>query len=183
MKLASYFTSFAIFATLSLAQITPCAFLFIPLHVHITDHLPGSTTPSVRFRLAENTEACLGAVANAQEAEILLASCDSSNTIFWLPPGGPNGESQVVLTESLNGPILCITARKSLAGNTPVILDICEDDQWEHWRIGSGTEAGEIVSAVPTNGDYCLTAQHTGLGDPVSRSTFVLSSCSSTVYL
>ncbi|KZV59570.1 hypothetical protein PENSPDRAFT_672255, partial [Peniophora sp. CONT] len=138
MKLTSSLVSLAVLAGSGLAQTIPAM-------------------SSVRFRLAENTEVCLGAVANIQQAEILLTSCDSPNTIFQLPAGGPDHTTQVVLAESLSGPILCINARTALAGNTPVVLDICEDDQWEHWRIGTGTEAGEIVSAVPTNVYNCET--------------------------
>ncbi|VDC05305.1 unnamed protein product [Peniophora sp. CBMAI 1063] len=151
MKFNSYLTYLAVLATLGLAQTIP------------------ANTP-VRFRLAEDTEVCLGAVTNARQAEILVTACDSPNTIFQLTMGGPNETTDIVLAESLSGgPILCITARNSLAGNTPVILDLCEDDIWEHWRVssGTGTGPGEILSAVPTNGDYCLAAQHAGLGDPI----------------
>ena len=67
----------------------------------------------------------------------------------------------------LEDPFWCVTATGATAGNTPVVLNYCEDDKLEFWSVSAGTDTGEIISTVTSDGYFCLTATGNGQGDPV----------------
>ncbi|KZV66632.1 ricin B lectin [Peniophora sp. CONT] len=121
----------------------------------------------VQIHSAQNN-LCLGAVAGTQQSEILLEPCSSDLTTFILTAGTSTAATQIELVGNATGqPALCITAAQSQAGNTPVILQACQDDPFSRWRFEAGKGTGEIVSTASTNGQFCLTAVGSNQGDPV----------------
>jgi len=140
-------------------------FAFVASALTLTSAVMAQSIPpgtNVTMQLTSHPGLCFGAVANSVGAEILAEPCGAPFTTFELVSGsGP--DRQIVLA----GSKLCVNARGSTAGNTPVTLAVCEDDDLGRWTIPA--VSNEILSMADTS--KCITLAQTGQGDPVTYNT------------
>ena len=126
----------------------------------------------MQFQLID-TNFCIAGADTTVGAHFALETCGSALTTFDLPNGAPTGPTQLVLngTFSSGGPISCVNAR-DVAANGEVFLDVCEDDDFEHWRVVGGSGAGPIINVGTPEGEgtFCLTVATIEVGSPVSPS-------------
>ncbi|VDB90019.1 unnamed protein product [Peniophora sp. CBMAI 1063] len=143
-------------------RISSIVYAAISIASAVAQSIPAGS--QIQLHLANYSTYCLGATSATLQAPVLIEVCGAANTTFKIgldDPTTTGTKFQLVSPATGPGtpvPFLCVTASGSQDGSAPLVMDTCEDDKFENWRVGAGEGTGEIVSLAPSDGAFCLTA-------------------------